>query len=100
MKLHFTFVIGLQLGIEGRCEPCPRGTFRTQGVQPACQSCPRGRTTLKVGASAVEECSLPVCTPGNIEFIPIFFIRSTCSAWKPQLLFTCFVHRIIFEWHS
>ncbi|XP_026474590.1 sushi, von Willebrand factor type A, EGF and pentraxin domain-containing protein 1-like [Ctenocephalides felis] len=56
---------GLQLGIEGRCEPCPRGTFRTQGVQPACQSCPRGRTTLKVGASAVEECSLPVCTPGS-----------------------------------
>lgn len=61
----FIFILGLQLGIEGRCEPCPRGTFRTQGVQPACQSCPRGRTTLKVGASAVEECSLPVCTPGN-----------------------------------
>lgn len=56
---------GMQLGADGRCEPCPRGTYRSQGVQPACQSCPLGRTTPKVGASSVEECSLPVCTPGT-----------------------------------
>lgn len=56
---------GMQLGVDGKCEPCPRGTYRAQGVQPACQSCPLGRTTPKVGSAAVEECSLPVCTPGT-----------------------------------
>lgn len=56
---------GQQLGSDGRCEPCPRGTYRSQGVQPACASCPLGRTTPKVGASSVEECSLPVCLPGT-----------------------------------
>ncbi|KAL7042588.1 hypothetical protein ACKWTF_001212 [Chironomus riparius] len=56
---------GMQLGIDGKCEPCPRGTYRAQGVQPACQACPLGRTTPKVGSSAIEECSLPVCTPGT-----------------------------------
>lgn len=58
-------VSGMQLGADGRCEPCPRGTYRSQGVQAACQSCPLGRTTPKVGASSVEECSLPVCSPGT-----------------------------------
>lgn len=24
---------GMQLGVDGKCEPCPRGTFRSQGVQ-------------------------------------------------------------------
>lgn len=57
---------GMQLGVDGKCEPCPRGTYRTQGtVQAACQSCPLGRTTPKGGASTIEECSLPVCTPGT-----------------------------------
>lgn len=57
---------GQQLGFDGKCEACPRGTYRTQGIQAACQSCPLGRTTPKSGASTVEECSLPVCTPGNL----------------------------------
>ncbi|XP_059477749.1 uncharacterized protein LOC132198041 isoform X1 [Neocloeon triangulifer] len=56
---------GLQLGPEGRCEPCPRGTYRSQGRHAACLPCPPGRTTPKVGAAAVEECSLPVCLPGT-----------------------------------
>lgn len=56
---------GMQLGVDGKCEPCPRGTYRAQGVQPACQACPLGRTTPKVGSSTVEECSLPVCAPGT-----------------------------------
>lgn len=55
---------GMQLAVEGRCEPCPRGTYRSQGVQAACQACPLGRTTPKVGAASIEECSLPVCLPG------------------------------------
>lgn len=58
---------GMQLALQGDCEPCPRGTFRTQGVESACQSCPVGRTTPKTGATTVEECSLPICSPGNYQ---------------------------------
>lgn len=56
---------GQQLAVEGKCEPCPRGTYRTQGVQASCQACPIGRTTPNMGSAAVEECSLPVCEPGT-----------------------------------
>ncbi|XP_077268738.1 sushi, von Willebrand factor type A, EGF and pentraxin domain-containing protein uif isoform X1 [Temnothorax americanus] len=56
---------GQQLAVEGKCEPCPRGTYRTQGVQASCQSCPLGRTTPNMGSAAIEECSLPVCEPGT-----------------------------------
>ncbi|KAF4522838.1 hypothetical protein B566_EDAN008100 [Ephemera danica] len=56
---------GLQLGHDSRCEPCPRGTFRSQGRHAACQSCPPGRTTPKNGAATIEECSLPVCQAGT-----------------------------------
>lgn len=55
----------MHLGVEGECEPCPRGTYRTQGVEPACQQCPAGRTTKQSGASSIEECSLPICVPGK-----------------------------------
>lgn len=56
---------GMQLAIDGKCEPCPRGTYRTQGIQAACLSCPLGRTTPKLGAASIEECSLPICPPGT-----------------------------------
>ncbi|KAK5649547.1 hypothetical protein RI129_000576 [Pyrocoelia pectoralis] len=56
---------GMQLGLDGKCEACPRGTYRMQGVQPICQNCPVTRTTPKVGSSTIEECSLPVCAPGH-----------------------------------
>lgn len=56
---------GQQLAVEGKCEPCPRGTYRTQGVQASCQACPLGRTTPNMGSAAIEECSLPVCEPGT-----------------------------------
>jgi len=56
---------GRQLGVEGKCEPCPRGTYRTMGVHAACQACPTGRTTHRPGAATVEECTLPVCQPGT-----------------------------------
>jgi hypothetical protein len=56
---------GMHLALDGKCEPCPRGTYRTQGIQAACQGCPLGRTTPKSGATTIEECSLPVCTPGT-----------------------------------
>lgn len=54
------------MGLEGQCDPCPRGTYRSQGVEAACQSCPAGRTTARTGAATVEECSLPVCQPGML----------------------------------
>ncbi|KAK6617037.1 hypothetical protein RUM44_005394 [Polyplax serrata] len=56
---------GMQLGVDGKCEPCPRGTYRTQGIQAACQNCPLGKTTPKTGAAFIEECSLPICPPGT-----------------------------------
>ncbi|KAJ8875851.1 hypothetical protein PR048_023754 [Dryococelus australis] len=67
---------GLQLAVEGKCEPCPRGTYRVQGVQAACQACPLGRTTPRVGAATIEECSLPVCPPGT-------FLNGTQNSCKP-----------------
>lgn len=60
---------GMHLGVDGECEPCPRGTYRTQGVEPACQQCPAGRTTKQSGASSVEDCSLPICLPGLCNII-------------------------------
>nr|XP_022919679.1 sushi, von Willebrand factor type A, EGF and pentraxin domain-containing protein 1 isoform X1 [Onthophagus taurus] len=56
---------GMQLAVDGKCEPCPRGTYRMQGIQASCLPCPLGRTTPKVGGVSIEECSLPVCTPGT-----------------------------------
>lgn len=64
---------GMQLGIEGECEACPKGMYRSQGVEPACVPCPQGRTTPKLAASTVEECTLPVCPPGT--FLWIFDLR-------------------------
>ncbi|XP_071520140.1 uncharacterized protein uif isoform X2 [Panulirus ornatus] len=56
---------GLQLGMTGPCEPCPRGTYRTKGIHAACVRCPADRTTLGPGASSLEECSLPICIAGT-----------------------------------
>lgn len=67
---------GMQLGLDGKCEPCPRGTYRTQGIQSTCQPCPLGRTTQKFGSVTVEECSLPVCTPG-------FYLNGTLNNCIP-----------------
>lgn len=72
---------GQQLAVEGKCEPCPRGTYRTQGVQAACQACPLGRTTSTTGAATVEECSLPVCEPGS-------FLNANSSS-KPNECLPC-----------
>ena len=57
---------GMQLAAEGQCEPCPRGAYRTQGIEAACQICPPGRTTPKTGAITIEECTLPICAPGEV----------------------------------
>ncbi len=36
---------GRQLGVDGNCEPCPLGTYRTKGLHLACKRCPDGFTT-------------------------------------------------------
>lgn len=56
---------GEQLGSDGGCEPCPRGTWRATGVSAACLSCPLGTTTPLGGATSSDQCSLPVCKPGS-----------------------------------
>ncbi|OXA46315.1 Signal peptide, CUB and EGF-like domain-containing protein 2 [Folsomia candida] len=56
---------GQQLSSEGVCVPCPRGTYRTQGIHPACVSCPHERTTQSTGATNVDDCTLPICRPGS-----------------------------------
>ncbi|GBP19642.1 Fibropellin-1 [Eumeta japonica] len=56
---------GEQLGSEGGCEPCPRGTWRASGAGAACVSCPPGTTTPNNGAASPDQCSLPVCRAGS-----------------------------------
>jgi hypothetical protein len=56
---------GQQLSSEGICVPCPRGTFRTQGMHPACVSCPHDTTSQSTGAMSLDDCTLPICKPGK-----------------------------------
>ncbi|XP_043197541.1 uncharacterized protein LOC122368017 [Amphibalanus amphitrite] len=56
---------GEQLSLDNSCQPCARGTYRTRGEQPACVACPEGTTTLDLGSSTVEQCSLPICREGT-----------------------------------
>lgn len=63
---------GKQLGMDGNCEPCPLGTFRTKGLHLACERCPDGFTTSRSGATTQGDCSLPICQPGS-------FLNSTVN---------------------
>lgn len=54
---------GLNLSINGNCEPCPQGTYRPRGT-PTCVKCPPGRTTASVSSVRQEQCSLEVCKQG------------------------------------
>jgi hypothetical protein len=63
-ECHEECASGLQLSAAGTCEPCPRGTYRTQSVDKTCNPCPEDKTTVSVGASFREECSLPICSAG------------------------------------
>ncbi|ODN06404.1 Fibropellin-1 [Orchesella cincta] len=56
---------GHELSSEGICVACRRGTYRTQGIHPACASCPIERTTQSTGATAIEDCTLPICRAGS-----------------------------------
>ena len=56
---------GQQLSINGECEVCPVGSYRTQGRDRGCQDCPLNRTTSKTGSKTEEDCNLPICVPGQ-----------------------------------
>ena len=56
---------GKQLGIDGNCEACPLGSYRTKGLHLACERCPNGFTTSRSGATNQGDCSLPICQPGS-----------------------------------
>lgn len=57
---------GEQLSSDGGCEPCPQGTYRANGAGAACSPCPPGTTTPQSGAASADQCSLPVCRPGEL----------------------------------
>ncbi len=56
---------GKQLGMDGNCESCPLGTYRSKGLHLACERCPDGFTTARSGATTRGDCSLPICQPGT-----------------------------------
>ncbi|XP_055482670.1 thyroglobulin isoform X1 [Psammomys obesus] len=41
---------------DGRCTPCPAGTYQEQAGSSACIPCPRGRTTTTTGAFSKTQC--------------------------------------------
>ncbi|XP_076412115.1 thyroglobulin [Peromyscus maniculatus bairdii] len=41
---------------DGRCAPCPAGTYQEQAGSSACTPCPRGRTTVSSGAFSKAHC--------------------------------------------
>lgn len=49
---------GQQLEITGRCQPCPRGKYRQRGIHVACIPCKTDFTTLTVGATSPQQCTL------------------------------------------
>lgn len=76
---------GQELSSEGICVPCKRGTYRTQGIHPACVSCPIERTTQSTGATAIEDCTLPICRPGMV------FV---CLEFKNSIYLTSAMHHV------
>ncbi|KAL8565044.1 hypothetical protein ACOMHN_003420 [Nucella lapillus] len=57
--------LGQEIREDGRCQPCPRGSYQHSRDTPVCQPCPYGRTTARVGATALKDCSVVVCQLGH-----------------------------------
>ncbi|KAK0410115.1 hypothetical protein QR680_004956 [Steinernema hermaphroditum] len=51
-------------GATGVCEPCPKGTYKSER-DLSCQSCPEAVTTTVTGATDIKQCNLPNCEPGS-----------------------------------
>ncbi|XP_070567428.1 uncharacterized protein [Ptychodera flava] len=57
--------VGVQLDIDGNCEPCRKGTYRSDPeFQPSCVQCPFGFTTNTTGSNTRDQCSVPYCNVG------------------------------------
>jgi len=56
---------GYQLSINGECERCPIGSYRTQGIERGCKECPVGRTTGGSDSKSLADCNLPICIAGQ-----------------------------------
>jgi len=56
---------GHQLSINGECDVCPVGTYRTQGLDQGCQDCPVDLTTSQAASRTKDDCNLPICIPGQ-----------------------------------
>ncbi|XP_077977609.1 uncharacterized protein LOC144433174 [Glandiceps talaboti] len=57
--------IGVQLGVSGDCEPCQKGSYRSDpSLQPSCMPCPFGFTTNGTGSTSVDDCNILFCNIG------------------------------------
>ncbi|EYB93687.1 hypothetical protein Y032_0180g826 [Ancylostoma ceylanicum] len=57
---------GKELGADGRCKDCARGTYWVNTVQlTGCIDCPQGLTTASTAAKDIRECELVDCPPGT-----------------------------------
>ncbi|KAG1655606.1 Fibropellin-1 [Nymphon striatum] len=81
---------GQQLEITGRCQPCPRGKYRQRGRHVACIPCRADFTTLTVGATSSEQCTLrkfdilfltiiSIRIGAKINIVLIFFLAAVCK---------------------
>jgi len=55
---------GYQLSVNGLCEPCGIGTYRTESMS-SCEQCPLEVTTATVGSTSINDCNLRMCPPGH-----------------------------------
>ncbi|XP_077862127.1 uncharacterized protein LOC100378937 [Saccoglossus kowalevskii] len=57
--------VGIQLGVSGECEPCQKGTYRSDvDQQVSCIMCPFGFTTEESGADSIDLCNVADCNVG------------------------------------
>ncbi|KAL3876990.1 hypothetical protein ACJMK2_034757 [Sinanodonta woodiana] len=56
---------GNEINALGRCQPCPKGTYKDKMDVEQCQSCPSGFTTKSDGTISLESCSLVLCPAGK-----------------------------------
>ncbi|XP_048248139.1 uncharacterized protein LOC124151774 isoform X1 [Haliotis rufescens] len=57
--------LGEELGVTGKCQPCPIGSFRESFLTDFCQLCPYGWTTEKEASTSSTDCSVVECSRGE-----------------------------------
>lgn len=66
---------GYQLSINGQCEPCAIGQYRTSSMS-GCESCPSENTTANLGSTSIKDCNLKICSAG-------YFLNTTLNDCTP-----------------